>query len=454
MFKKILVANRGEIAVRIIRTAKEMGIRTIAIYSDIDSNSLHVKLADEAYCVGPANPTKSYLNIPAIISTAEIAGADAIHPGYGFLAENSNFAEICSANGIKFIGPNVEAILLMGDKAKAREMMKKFKVPVVPGSEGIVEDKSQASKIASKIGYPVIIKAAFGGGGRGMRVANNKQELQDYFNIAQREAENAFGKPEIYLEKYIIQPRHIEIQILADEKGNVIYFPERDCSVQRRHQKLIEESPSPQVGTRLRRKIGEAAVRATKGAKYTSAGTVEFLLDRRNKFYFMEMNTRIQVEHPVTEMVTGVDLIKEQIRIAQGESLNLRQKDIHVNGHAMEFRINAEDYRRNFMPSPGKIDLYLPPGGNGVRVDSHLYQGYEVPSNYDSLLAKLIVWGRNRSEVLLRSERALDEFVIDGLATVIPFHKKVIANSFFRKGEITTDFIARRLTPAIEKEKQ
>lgn len=454
MFKKILVANRGEIAVRVIRAAKEMGIKTVAIYSDVDSNSLHVKLADEAYCIGPASVSQSYLNIPSIISVAEISGAEAIHPGYGFLAENSNFAEICSSNGIKFIGPRVEAISLMGDKSKARETMMKYKVNIVPGSEGLIKNKDHALKIASKIGYPVIIKAAFGGGGRGMRIANDRQELQSYIDVAQREAENAFGNSEIYLEKYIVDPRHIEIQILADEKGNVVYFPERDCSVQRRHQKLIEESPSPQVTPKLRRKMGEAAVKVSRAIKYTSAGTVEFLVDKKSNFYFMEMNTRIQVEHPVTEMVTGIDLLKEQIRIAQGEVLSVKQKDIKINGHAMEFRVNAEDYKRNFMPSPGKIQSYLAPGGNGIRVDSHLYQGYDVPPNYDSLLAKLIVWGRNRNEVIQRSERALDEFIIDGVMTILPFHKKVIVNPYFRKGDITTDFIAKRLTPTLEMETQ
>lgn len=441
MFKKILIANRGEIAVRIIRAAKELGIATVAVYSEADRDSLHVKLADESFCIGPAAPNQSYLNVPSIISVAEVAGVDAIHPGYGFLAENAKFAEICAANGIKFIGPTPSAMQKMGDKATARKTVLKAGVPVVPGSEGTISDEKEARKIADKIGYPIAIKATAGGGGRGLRVAWNKDEFVHLMRTARSEAEAAFGNPEVYFEKYIEEPRHIEVQILGDEYGNVIHLGERDCSIQRRHQKLIEESLSPAVDERTRRKLGEAAVRAAKAVNYVSAGTIEFLFDKHGKFYFMEMNTRVQVEHPVTEMITQVDIIKEQILIAAGEKLHLRQGDIKFQGHAIECRINAEDYEKEFMPSPGEIKTYLAPGGIGIRVDSHAYSGYVIQPHYDSLIAKLIAWGRTRAEAIERMERALDEYVIDGIATTISFHQKVLQNEAFRRGEITTKFI-------------
>ncbi len=441
MFKKILVANRGEIAVRVIRACRELGISSVAIYSEADRNSLHVKLANEAFCIGPAPSSQSYLNIPAIISVAEVTGAEAIHPGYGFLSENANFAEVCRTHNINFIGPTVENIRNMGDKAVAKETMQKAGVPVIPGSKGIVQDLKDAEKIAIKTGYPVIIKAVSGGGGKGMRVARNVKELRKYFTMASAEALASFGNPDIYMEKYIENPRHIEVQIMADKHGNVIHLGERDCSVQRRHQKLLEESPSIALTPEIRAKIGAIAAKAAKSIKYVGAGTIEFLLDSNKKFYFMEMNTRIQVEHCVTEVITGVDLLKEQIRVAAGEKLSYKQKDIEFHGHAIEFRINAEDPFKNFMPCPGEIRLYLPPGGPGVRVDSHLYAGYKVPPNYDSLLAKLIVYGKDRDEVIARAKRALDEFVIDGVQTVIPFHQRILDNKDFQKGEVFTNFI-------------
>ena len=441
MFKKILVANRSEIAVRVIRAAKEMGIKTVAIYSEVDRESLHVKIADESYCIGPAAPSQSYLNIPSIISVAEVSGADAIHPGYGFLSENSKFVEICDAHKITFIGPPVEAMHKMGDKATARKTMVKAGVPVILGTEGTISDENEAKKMADKIGYPIAIKATAGGGGRGLRIAQEPDEFIHLMRTARSEAEAAFGNPEVYLEKYIEEPRHIEVQILADQHGNCIYLGERDCSIQRRHQKLVEESLSPAVDERTRRKLGEAAVKAAKSVHYFSAGTIEFLFDKHGKFYFMEMNTRVQVEHPVTEMITNVDIIKEQIQIAAGEKLHLHQGDVKFHGHAIECRINAEDYQRNFMPSPGQIKTYLAPGGLGVRVDSHAYPGYVVQPYYDSLVAKLIVWAKNRPEAIKRMERALDEFVIDGIATTIPFHLKVVRNEAFRRGDFTTKFI-------------
>lgn len=446
MFKKLLIANRGEIAVRIIRACKEMGIKTVAVYSEIDKDSLHVKLADEAFCIGPAAPSQSYLNIHSIVSVAEVTGAEAIHPGYGFLAENAHFAEVCEAHNIVFVGPTVDNIKSMGDKAVAKDTMIKANVPVVPGSDGVISDLSLALKVADEIKYPVIIKASAGGGGKGMRVANNKEEAEKFTTMAQQEALSAFGNADVYLEKYIVRPRHIEIQILADSFGNVIHLGERDCSVQRRHQKLIEESPSSALTSELREIMGLAAVNAAKAVNYEGAGTVEFLLDVDNSFYFMEMNTRIQVEHSVTEMVTGVDLIKEQIRVAAGEKLSYTQEDISVCGHAIEMRINAEDFEKGFMPSPGKISLFLPSGGPGVRVDTHIYPGYSVPPNYDSMLAKLIVWGKTREEAIARGLRALDEFVIDGVKTVIPFHQIVLKNEYFVKGDIYTDFIPTHIT--------
>ncbi len=441
MFKKILVANRGEIAVRVIRAAREMGIAAVAVYSEADTDSLHVKIADEAFCIGPATPSQSYLNIPSIISVAEVAGAEAIHPGYGFLAENSKFAEICTANGIVFIGPPIEAMDKMGDKATARKTVAKAGVPTVPGSEGTISDEKEARKVADKIGFPVAIKATAGGGGRGLRVAWDKDEFVHLMRTARAEAEAAFGNPEVYIEKYIEEPRHIEVQLLADKYGNTIYLGERDCSIQRRHQKLVEESLSPAVDEKTRKRIGEAAVRAARSVNYFSAGTIEFLFDKHGHFYFMEMNTRVQVEHPVTEMITNVDIIKEQIAIAAGEKLHLKQHDVKYQGHAIECRINAEDHERNFMPSPGEIKAYHAPGGPGIRVDSHAFSGYVIQPHYDSLIAKLIAWGKNRGEAIQRMERALDEYVIDGVHTTIPFHLKVMGNEAFKRGDVTTKFI-------------
>jgi acetyl-CoA carboxylase biotin carboxylase subunit len=445
MFRKILVANRGEIALRIIRACREMGIRTVAVYSQADSESLHVKLADEAYCIGPAPANRSYLHIPAIISTAVVTGAEAIHPGYGFLAENSNFAEICQDHRIKFIGPSVDAINSMGDKASARDTMKRAGVPVVPGSDGLVEDEEEALSIAEKIGYPVIIKATAGGGGKGMRIAADAEQLSRSIAAARSEAQAAFGDAGVYIEKYLKPIRHIEIQVLADRFGNCIHLGERDCSVQRRHQKLIEEAPSPVLSVEMRNKMGGAAVLAAQNIGYEGAGTVEFIY-ANNSFYFMEMNTRIQVEHPVTEMITGIDIVKEQIHIAAGERLSIKQADIKFNGHAIECRVNAEDPDRNFLPCPGRIDAYIAPGGPGVRVDSHCYPGYSIPQFYDSLVSKLIVWGNNREEAIQRMQRALDEYAITGINTTIPFHQKVLANAFFQRGEVTTDFIEKHMT--------
>ena len=445
MFKKILIANRGEIALRIIRACKELGIGTVAIYSEADRDSLHVHYADEAFCVGPAPGNRSYLNIPNIISTATIAEVDAIHPGYGFLAENSRFAEICDTHHIKFIGPPASAIEKMGDKAIAKQSMKEAGVPVIPGSEGILAEVKDAVQMAGEIGYPVIIKASAGGGGRGMRVVYDQEELVNAYQTAQTEADVAFGNPAVYMEKYIEEPKHIEIQLLLDEHGNGVYLGERDCSVQRRHQKVIEESPSPVITPEIRSKIGEAAILGAKSAGYTNAGTVEFLLDKNGKFYFMEMNTRIQVEHPVTEMVTGTDLIKEQIYVAMGERLRLQQKDIIIRGHAIECRINAEDPDKNFMPSPGRITLYHIPGGPGVRVDSAVYQGYTIPPHYDSMIAKLIVWEENRSMAIQRMLRALAEFEIEGVKTTIPFHLMVLNDDYFKRGEVFTNFIQTRI---------
>jgi acetyl-CoA carboxylase biotin carboxylase subunit len=445
MFNKILIANRGEIALRIIRACKEMGIGTVAIYSEADRDSLHVHYADEAFCVGPAQSNRSYLNIPNIISTATIAGVDAIHPGYGFLAENARFAEICDTHHIKFIGPPASAIEKMGDKAVAKQTMKEAGVPVIPGSDGIIADEAELVEKAKAIGFPVIIKASAGGGGRGMRVVRNDEELLNAYRTAQTEADAAFGNPEVYMEKYFEECRHIEVQLLLDEHGNGVYLGERDCSVQRRHQKVIEESPSPAVSPELRRKMGATALKGALSAGYSNAGTIEFLLDKSGKFYFMEMNTRIQVEHPVTEMVTGVDLIKEQIRIAAGEPLTITQNQIQIRGHAIECRINAEDPEKNFMPSPGRITVYHIPGGPGIRVDSAAYQDYSIPPYYDSMIAKLIVWEESREAAIARMLRALEEFEIDGVKTIIPFHTKVLNNPYFRKGEFYTNFIQTRI---------
>ncbi len=441
MFSKILIANRGEIAVRVIRACKEMNIRTVAVYSQADKDSLHIRLADEAICIGPTASANSYLNIPAIISAAEITDVDAIHPGYGFLAENPHFAEICESCRITFIGPTPENIRLMGDKMQARETMRKAGIPIVPGSQSAVKDKEEALKTAKKIGYPVIIKAAAGGGGKGMRVCHNDISLISGLMTAKSEAEASFGNPSVYIEKYVEKPRHIEIQLLADKYGRVIHLGERDCSIQRRHQKLLEESPSPAVDSKLRKKLGETAVKAAKEVKYSSAGTIEFLMDEKKNFYFMEMNTRIQVEHPVTELVTGIDIVKEQIKLAYGEKLKIQQDDVKINGSSIECRINAEDYQNNFMPSPGRIEVLNLPGGPGVRIDSHAYQGYTVSQYYDSLIAKLIVWGRDRKEAIQVMRRSLDEFAIEPIKTTISFHREVLKNPFFVKGEFSTNFI-------------
>ncbi|ABO49600.1 acetyl-CoA carboxylase carboxyltransferase subunit alpha [Desulforamulus reducens MI-1] len=447
MFKKILIANRGEIALRIIRACRELNIKTVMVYSEADRDSLPVRLADEAYCIGPAPSSKSYLNITNIISAAEVSGVDAIHPGYGFLAENANFAEICEDCGIAFIGPSRHAIEFMGNKALARNTMIKANVPVVPGSEGAVSDEEEVIRIAKEIGYPVLIKASAGGGGRGMRVAHSEEDLLKAINTAKNEAQAAFGNGDVYLEKYVEQPRHIEFQILGDKEGNIVYLGERDCSVQRRNQKVIEEAPSVALTPELRRVMGDTAVKAAQAVNYYNAGTVEFLLDKNNNFYFIEMNTRIQVEHPVTELITGIDLIKEQIRIAAGEPLGYGQEDIRIDGWAIECRINAEDPDKNFMPHPGTIKTYHQPGGPGVRLDSAAYNGYAIPPFYDSMIGKLIVWGRDRDEAIRRMQRALDEFVIEGIPTTIPFHKKVLNNAFFRRGEVYTNFIQRRILP-------
>ncbi|MGL5063311.1 MAG: acetyl-CoA carboxylase biotin carboxylase subunit, partial [Microcoleus sp.] len=421
-FSKILIANRGEIALRILRTCEEMGIATVAVHSTVDKHALHVQLADEAVCIGPPTSGKSYLNIPNIISAALTRNASAIHPGYGFLAENARFAEICADHQITFIGPSPAAMRSMGDKSTAKETMQRVKVPTVPGSGGLLADEQEALSIARDIGYPVMIKATAGGGGRGMRLVREASELPKLFSAAQGEAEAAFGNPGVYLEKFIEKPRHIEIQILADNYGNVIHLGERDCSIQRRHQKLLEEAPSPALSQKLRDRMGHAAVAAAKSINYTGAGTVEFLLDKSGNFYFMEMNTRIQVEHPVTEMITGLDLIAEQIRIAQGERLQLKQNQVILNGHAIECRINAEDPDRNFRPHPGRITGFLPPGGPGVRMDSHVYTDYEIPAYYDSLIGKLIVWARDRPSAIRRMKRALRECAITGVPTTLGFH--------------------------------
>jgi acetyl-CoA carboxylase biotin carboxylase subunit len=445
MFKKILIANRGEIALRIIRACREMGIKTVAVHSEADNDSLHVRFADESVCIGPGPSDESYLNIPNIISAAEITGADAIHPGYGFLAENTYFAEVCESCNITFIGPSKEVILKMGDKCKARNTMEKAGVPIIPGSRGTISKIDDAVKLARKIKYPVVVKASAGGGGKGMRIVQNEEGLKNAVTICQSEAKAAFGREEVYLEKYIPEPRHVEFQIIGDKKGNIIYLPERDCSIQRRHQKLIEESPSPGVNSKLRRKMGHAAIKAAKAVNYTTVGTVEFLLDNDGDFYFMEMNTRIQVEHPVTELVSGIDLVKMQIKLAAGEKLNLDQDDIKIYGNVIECRINAEDPDRDFLPSSGVISNYILPGGPGVRIDTGIYQGYNISPFYDSMIAKLIVIGDNRQEAIARMERALGEFVIEGVRTTIPFHAKVMADEYFRRGEVNTNFIQERI---------
>jgi acetyl-CoA carboxylase, biotin carboxylase subunit len=439
MFKKILIANRGEIAVRVIRACKELGIRTVAVYSTADKDSLHVTLADEAVCIGPPSSKESYLSIKKIISAAEITNADAIHPGYGFLSENAEFSEVCRDYGIKFIGASPEMIRSMGDKATAKDTMKKAGVPTIPGSDGIIQKVEEAIKIASKIKYPVILKATAGGGGRGMRLVKEESQMVAAWNACQAEAGAAFGNPDLYLEKYIEEPRHIEIQLVGDRFGNVSHYSERDCSIQRRHQKLVEETPSPIVTEKIRKKMGDAAKKGAKSIRYEGAGTIEFLLDKHGEFYFMEMNTRIQVEHPITEEVTDVDLIKTQIRVAAGEKLD--GKDHLPLRHSMEFRINAEDPRNDFRPSPGRITNLHFPGGIGVRVDSHIYTGYVIPPNYDSMIAKLIVRANTREECIIRAKRALEEFNIEGLKTTIPFHLKLLEDSKFNSGKFTTAFM-------------
>ncbi|MBS3679618.1 acetyl-CoA carboxylase biotin carboxylase subunit [Ornithinibacillus massiliensis] len=442
MIKKLLIANRGEIAVRIIRACKEMGIETVAVYSEADQEALHVQLAEEAYCIGPNSSKDSYLNFTNIISIANLRDVDAIHPGYGFLAENADFAEICKACNITFVGPTPEAIQKMGIKDVARDTMRKANVPIVPGSDGIIESEEEAIQIAKSIGYPVIIKATAGGGGKGIRVARTEEDLIKGIRITQKEAETAFGNPGVYIEKFIEDFRHVEIQVLADTHGNVIHLGERDCSIQRRLQKLIEETPSPALNEEIRAKMGEAAVKAAKAVDYVGAGTIEFIFDRKtNDFYFMEMNTRIQVEHPVTEMVTGIDLIKEQINIANGEELSVKQEDVTFNGWAIECRINAEQPFKNFMPSPGKINMYLPPGGLGVRVDSAVYPGYAIPPYYDSMIAKLITYGSTREEAISRMKRALDEFLVEGIHTTIPFHRLIMEHEVFIDGDFNTNFL-------------
>jgi acetyl-CoA carboxylase, biotin carboxylase subunit len=439
LFKKILIANRGEIALRVIRAARELGIKTVAVYSEADRDSLHVKFADEAVCIGPPPSKESYLNIPRLIAAAEVTDADAIHPGYGFLAENANFADICASSGIVFIGPEPDAITSMGDKAFAKETMKKAGVPVVPGSEGVISDLNNAKKVALEIGFPVIIKATAGGGGRGMRIVRAMSELENAYLTASHEAETAFSNASVYIEKYIEEPRHVEIQIMADKYGMVTHFGERDCSIQRRHQKLVEESPSPALTPEIREAMGAAAIKGAKSVKYLGAGTVEFLLDKDKRFYFMEMNTRIQVEHPVSEEVMGVDLLKMQIKMAAGE--RLKKAQVKPQWHVIECRINAEDPAAGFRPSPGKITSLHLPGGFGIRIDTHIYSGYVIPPYYDSLIAKLIVKGKTREEAITKMYHALDEFVIEGIKTTIPFHKKLMLNEKFKSGNFDTGFI-------------
>lgn len=442
MFKKVLIANRGEIALRIIRACHELGIKTVAVYSDVDRESLHVAMADEAVCIGPAASRDSYLNVKAIISAAEIADVDGIHPGYGFLAENAEFASICEDCGFKFIGPSAEHINMMGNKSSAKEAMKKFGVPVVPGSEGAVKDAKEALKIAKEMGFPVMVKASAGGGGKGMRVARNEMSFLNAFDMAGSEAMNAFGSDEVYIEKFIEDPRHVEVQVFGDGEGNGLHFYERECSIQRRHQKLLEEAPSTAISEKTRKKMGEVSVAAVESLKYENAGTIEYLVDKDENFYFMEMNTRIQVEHPVTEMVTNTDLVQLQLRVAAGEGLGMKQEDIKIHGHAIECRVNAED-PNTFMPCPGAITGYVTPGGFGTRVDSACYDGYYVLPFYDSMIAKLIVYGKNREMAIARMKRALEEFVVDGIKTTIPMHKRILEHHAFVEGDISTEFIER-----------
>ncbi len=442
---KILIANRGEIAVRIIRACKEMNIKTVAVYSEADKDALHTRLADEAVCIGPAPSAKSYLNVKSIIEAAYITGSDSIHSGFGFLSENAQFAKICEESNIKFIGPSSNVIDMLGNKSNSKELMKKAGVPVIPGSDGSVKGLKDAVSVAEKIGYPVMLKAAAGGGGKGIRIANNSKELEINYNIVKQEAKNSFNDDEIYIEKFIKEPRHVEIQILADEHGNVVHLGERDCTVQRKHQKIIEETPSTAIDEKLRNKMGNAAVKAAKAAQYTSCGTVEFLVDSDKNFYFMEMNTRIQVEHPITEMRTGIDIVKSQIKIAAGEELKLKQKDIEFKGHSIECRINAENPSKDFMPSPGKIKELNMPGGNGIRVDTAIYSGYTIPPNYDSMLAKIIAFGTTRNEAIAKMKRALEELVIDGVDTNRDFLFEIIRNPDFIRGNFDTSFVEKEI---------
>ncbi|MFC1855847.1 acetyl-CoA carboxylase biotin carboxylase subunit [Thermodesulfobacteriota bacterium] len=442
MFHKILIANRGEIAVRVIRACKELSIKSVAIYSETDKDALHVKLADEAICIGPGNSKDSYLNVVAVLSAAEITDAEAIHPGYGFLAENHAFAEICEKSGFKFIGPSSKTISIMGDKIKARQAAIDAGVPLLPGSKGALKDEKEALKKAQEIGFPVILKASAGGGGRGMKIIHSAASFANAFFATREEAKAAFGNSDMYIEKYLEKPRHIEFQLLADNYGNVVHLFERDCSIQRRNQKVLEEAPATNLSSKLREKMGQAAINLASKVKYSNAGTVEFLVDSNSKFYFMEMNTRVQVEHPVTEYITGIDIVKEQIRIASGEKLRFKQKDIKILGHAIECRINAED-SKNFMPCPGVISDYHHPGGIGVRVDSSVYHNYRIPSIYDSLISKLITFGEDRDEAIARMARALDEYIIEGIKTTIDFHKSVLTNSAFLDGDVDTSFISK-----------
>ncbi len=442
---KVLIANRGEIALRILRSCRELGISTVAVYSTVDRSALHVQLADEAVCIGEGPSNKSYLNIPNILAAATSRGVDAIHPGYGFLAENDRFAEMCRDHGITFIGPSPHAIRSMGDKSTAKTTMQSVGVPTVPGSEGLLPNPEAAAELAAAMGYPVMIKATAGGGGRGMRLVPSADQLVKLYKAAEGEADAAFGNPGLYMEKFIDRPRHVEVQILADRHGNVVHLGERDCSIQRRHQKLLEEAPSPALDPELRRQMGDAAVAAARSINYEGAGTVEFLLDKSGGFYFMEMNTRIQVEHPVTEMVTGIDLIAEQLRIAGGEPISMRQEDIQMNGHAIECRINAEDAQHNFRPAPGRITGWLPPGGPGVRVDSHVYTGYDIPPFYDSLIGKLIIWAPNRPAALARMKRALNECAITGIPTTVDFHLRMLDRPEFQRGDVHTKFVEEEM---------
>ena len=442
---KILIANRGEIAVRIIRACKEMNIKTVAVYSEIDKDAMHTRLADEAICIGPANSSKSYLNFKNIIEAASITGADCIHPGFGFLSENSQFAKICEESNIKFIGPSYKVIELMGNKSNAKELMKSAGVPVVPGSDGSIKDIAEAEKIAEKIGYPIMLKASAGGGGKGIRIVNSREELAQNYNLVKQEAKVSFNDDEIYIEKFIKNPRHVEIQILADEYGNVIHLGERDCSIQRRNQKIIEETPSTAIDDKLRNKMGDAAVKAAKASGYSSCGTIEFLVDSDKNFYFMEMNTRIQVEHPITEMRTGIDIVKNQIKIAAGEKLKLKQKNVEFRGHSIECRINAENPSKKFMPCPGTITGLNLPGGNGVRIDTAIYEGYTIPPTYDSMIAKIITHGDTRNEAISKMKRALEEIVIEGEDTNIDFLFKIITNPNFIRGNFDTSFVEKEI---------